>query len=324
MGDPQGSLFFMNIVTRLAPSPTGYLHLGNALSFLLCWLAARKNNGIVHLRIDDIDPRRSRREYAGAIIRDIAWLGLDWDGEKIFQSSRQSRYKSALSALKNQGAVYPCFCTRKELRSLAGAPHREDQGPPYPGTCATLDKKTQKKLIASGKAYSLRLRCPDAPIAFEDIIQGQQLFTRQEYGGDFPIVRSDGVWAYQLATAVDDAEMGVNFIMRGRDLLTSTPRQIVIAQKLKFPIPQYAHIPLLLDGNGERLAKRHKALSLALLREQGVRPERITGILAMLAGINPMGFALAPWQLLDNFALNMIPKSKISLAPKILALLHNK
>lgn len=299
------------VTTRLAPSPTGLPHIGNAWSFLLCWLAARSTGGRVLLRIDDIDPQRSKPEFVQAIIQDITWLGLDWDGDIIFQSARTDHYAAALALLQKQNLIYPCFCTRKELRNLASAPHQEDTPPPYPGACANLASAQKEQLIAQGKAFSLRIRCPDIPITFMDIIQGPQRFAKMDHGGDFPLRRSDGVWAYQLATVIDDAETGVNLIVRGRDLLSSTPRQIILAQTLGCPLPHYAHIPLLLDAQGARLAKRHKSLTLASLRASGIRAAQLVGQLANLAGINPGGLDIMPTQLLRNFRLAMLPKDDL-------------
>lgn len=299
------------VITRLAPSPTGLLHLGNAWSFLLCWLASRSTGGKVLVRIDDIDPQRSKPEFVRAIIHDLSWLGLDWDGDIIFQSVRTAKYATVLDSLQKQGLVYPCFCTRKELRSLASAPHLGDRHPAYPGTCAALTLAQREELLAQGKAFSLRLACPQTDIAFNDILQGQQSFAKMAYGGDFPLRRSDGVWAYQLASTVDDAETCVNLIIRGRDLLSSTPRQIIIAKASGYAIPQYAHIPLLLDEHGERLAKRHKSLSIAALRAAGIKPGQITGYLAKLAGLNPCNKTLEPGQLLAHFRIDKIPKNDI-------------
>ncbi len=286
-------------VGRLAPSPTGFLHLGNAWSFLWAWLWARSQKGRVVLRMEDIDPDRSRPEYAKAIEEDLRWLGLDWDGPCMMQSIRNNAYNLALSHLKQGGHIYPCYCTRKELRSLAGAPHVEDMGAPYPGTCRELshEERVQKELqIKEQKRGSaLRLRCPhgpDAEVRFHDAIYGTQHYNLHQCGGDFALCRSDGVLAYQLAVVVDDAFQGVTHILRGSDILISTPRQILLCNLLGYAVPQYAHVPLLLDAKGERLAKRHESLTLRALRTQGAKPELIIGLMAYLAGlrnhINPI------------------------------------
>lgn len=293
--------------TRLAPSPTGLLHAGNIWSFLLAWLMARASGGKIFLRLDDLDPDRSRKEYSSAIIDDLAWLGLDWDAGPVWQSRRGAIYADALERLQAAQAVYPCFCTRQELRSLAGAPHIGDAGVPYPGTCRHLTPEKRQELLRLRPAHALRLACPDTAIGFADLLQGQQKFSKRQYGGDFPLKRSDGVWAYQLASVADDIALGVNLVVRGRDLLPSTPRQILLHALLGAPPPAYAHLPLLLDSSGERLAKRHKALSIASLRRQGASAADIVGELACLAGLNPGGEPVMPGALLPRFNLDGLP-----------------
>lgn len=319
-------------VGRLAPSPTGLLHLGNAWSFLLAWLDARSHpQGRIILRQEDIDPARSRQEWMEGIERDLLWLGLDWDegpggptakpdaagtirdDAALYQGPYQQslcgqRYEAALESLRLRGLVYPCYCTRKELRELAGAPHGAhdglgDAGAAYPGTCRSLSAEQRAEKEAMGRRPSMRLRCPDGEAgreSFDDGVLGPQSFTLDDCGGDFALRRSDGVWAYQLAVVVDDIAMGVNSIVRGEDILLSTPRQLLLWRLLGGTAPRFAHIPLLHDAEGERLAKRHKSLSLAQLREAGCRPERITGWLASLAGLNPTGEALSPAMLAEK------------------------
>ena len=277
--------------TRFAPSPTGYMHLGNAWAFLLAWLAVRSAGGALVLRMEDIDPQRSRPEYARALVEDLRWLGLDWDeGPAVdgaipdegdmaeqgpcgpyFQSARAALYDATLDAMDRAGLVYPCYCTRKELRQLAGAPHVDDAGAPYPGTCRHLSPEERRQREARGRRACLRLRCPEGRFHFQDGLLGEQSFTLEDCGGDFALRRSDGVVAYQLAVALDDALMGITQVMRGRDILTSTPRQLALLRLWGFEPPAYAHIPLLLDGQGERLAKRHQSLGVRELRRQGVQ-----------------------------------------------------
>ena len=284
-------------VGRLAPSPTGLLHLGNAWSFLLAWLGVRSHpsgSGRIILRQEDIDPARSRQEWMDGIERDLAWLGLDWDGPVFQQSQLGQRYEAALASLDARGLVYPCYCTRKELRELAGAPHGAhdglgDSGAAYPGTCRQLTAEQRAEREAQGRRASLRLLCPDGEAgreSFDDLILGPQSFTLTDCGGDFALRRSDGVWAYQLAVVADDLAMGVTQIVRGEDILLSTPRQLLLWRLLGGTAPSFAHIPLLHDSEGERLAKRHKSLSLAQLRDSGCRPENIVGWLAELAGFS--------------------------------------
>ncbi|MDD4702605.1 MAG: tRNA glutamyl-Q(34) synthetase GluQRS [Desulfovibrio sp.] len=304
---------------RLAPSPTGYLHLGNAWAFLLAWLAVRSQDGQIVMRLEDIDPQRSRPEYAAHLLEDLRWLGLDWDyGPDVggpsgpyTQSDRSKIYDKALKQLAEANVTYPCFCTRKELRQLAAAPHVDDAGAPYPGTCSNLNEKEVQARIANGRRASIRLRCPQQPISFDDMLLGPQTFSLSDCGGDFALCRSDGVVAYQLAVAVDDALMGVNQVVRGRDILPSTPRQIALLHLLGYGAPSYAHVPLLLDEEGARLAKRHNSLSLRYLREQGVTPHRIVGLLGMLAGLNVSARAVSPAELLPAFDWNNLPRQDV-------------
>ena len=216
--------------------------------------------------------------------------------EPYAQSLRTAVYADALARLEAAGLTYPCFCTRKELRLLAAAPHVDDAGAPYPGICRNLDAKQREALFRAGRKAAVRLRCAEERVDFVDVLLGSQSFCLGECGGDFALRRSDGVVAYQLAVAVDDALMGVNQVVRGRDILSSTPRQIVLLRLLGHAVPSYAHIPLLLDGEGQRLAKRHQSLSL-----------RIVGLLARLAGLNPLGRPVRPAELLPDFALERLP-----------------
>lgn len=315
---------------RLAPSPTGLLHLGNAWAFLLAWLAARSQGGQLVLRIEDIDPQRSRPAYVEALLEDLRWLGLDWDfGPSMpeapdcpgpfAQSLRGGGYAAALARLDAMGLSYPCFCSRKELRALAGAPHVDDMGAPYPGTCRHLDARRIRELMAQGRRPALRLRCPEGDIAFRDAIQGPQRFTLAQCGGDFALRRSDGVVAYQLAVTLDDAAMGVTQVVRGRDILPSTPRQLALARLLGLDEPAlYAHVPLLLDAQGERLAKRHASLSLRALRQQGAAAQDVAGMLGWLAGLCPQGRAARPAQLLAAFSLERLPRRDLRLTPQVL------
>jgi glutamyl-tRNA synthetase len=312
---------------RLAPSPTGPIHLGNAWAFLLAWLAARSRQGTVILRIEDIDPQRSRSEYADAILEDLAWLGLDWDhgpgSEGPFGPCRQSErlrfHVQAISRLEAAGRVYPCYCTRRELRTLAGAPHVGDEGAPYPGTCRNLSPAQREKAEAEGRRACLRLDTQGETVRFNDAVQGTQSFSLADCGGDFALRRSDGIVAYQLATAVDDGLMGITQVVRGRDLLPSTPRQVILLRALGHAVPTYAHVPMLLDETGERLAKRHGSLALRSLRESGVSGAAVTGLLGRLAGIHPDGAPCTPHDLVQAFSLDALPRQDIRVTEGTLA-----
>jgi glutamyl-tRNA synthetase len=301
---------------RLAPSPTGYVHLGNAWAFLLAWLSVRARNGRLILRVEDIDPQRSKTKFVDALLEDLRWLGLDWDegpdiagpAQPYLQSLRTGRYEEALARLDMSGATYPCFCTRGELRNLASAPHAGDIGPPYPGTCRRLDERQRAALLGTGRKAAVRLCCAGEEVSFTDLLRGEKQMRLADCGGDFALRRSDGVVSYQLAVTVDDAAMGITEVVRGRDILHSTPRQLVLQRLLGYATPGYAHIPLLLDNNGERLAKRHQSLSLRSLRQQGADARRIVGLLSRMAGFNPRETPASPDELLPRFALTRLPK----------------
>lgn len=310
------------VLGRFAPSPTGLLHLGNAWAFLLAWLSARSKGGQIILRMEDLDPQRSRPAFAAAILDDLAWLGLDWDygpdsptccpiSGPFVQSQRNEIYASALARLEATGQTYPCFCSRKDLQILASAPHSAVDGAAFNDPCLHLTRQESADLLASGRQASLRLHCPAKEICFSDAVMGSQCFSREQFGGDFALRRADGVMAYQLAVAVDDGLMGVTEVVRGRDLLPSTPRQLLVMRLLGLPTPDYAHIPLLLDASGERLAKRHASLSLSALRASGVRPEKIVGYLARLAGINPLGANAHPRELVCRFSFDALPRADL-------------
>ena len=296
---------------RLAPSPTGYLHLGNAWAFLLAWAACRSQRGTLVLRMEDIDPERSHDAYTDAAMEDLHWLGLDWDEgpdrggpyAPYRQSERLSLYRESLQYLLRADLAYPCYCTRKELRSLAGAPHVGDAGAAYPGTCRNLTPEQRQVHERAGRRPCIRLRFPERIYTFEDRIHGTITMTPDLCGGDFALQRSDGVIAYQLAVAVDDADMRISQVVRGEDILVSTPRQLALLDLLGLPRPQeYIHVPLLCDPHGERLAKRHASLALRALREKGVRPEAIVGYLAQKAGFLVSAIPLTPSELLPLFS----------------------
>ena len=311
------------IRARLAPSPTGNLHLGNAWAFLLAWLFARQAGGTLVLRMEDIDPARSRSEFVQGILRDLAWLGLDWDeGPDVggpyapyTQSQRLERYAAALEALAAKGHTYPCYCTRKELRSLAGAPHAGELGPPYPGLCRGLSHAAQLAHAEAGRRAAVRLAIPPqcASMAFEDGILGPQVFSLHDEGGDFAVRRSDGVYAYQLAVVVDDLSMNISQVVRGNDLLSSTPRQIVLARLLGVQPPTYFHVPLLVDATGERLAKRHNSLALCALQEAGACPRTVVGWLAFWGGLVESPTPMHPRELVGKAHMAALQRAVVRL-----------
>ncbi|WP_027182060.1 tRNA glutamyl-Q(34) synthetase GluQRS [Oleidesulfovibrio alaskensis] len=319
----------MGVRGRLAPSPTGYLHIGNAWAFLIAWLAVRAEGGSLVLRMEDIDPDRSRREFELGIVEDLKWLGLDWDEGPdsggafgpYRQSDRLGYYGQVLDEFIRSGKVYPCYCTRKELRSMASAPHLGEHVPVYPGTCRNLDAAGQRHREASGRAPAQRMRCGEKPRTFVDAVYGRQRYAPAEWGGDFPVRRSDGVFAYQFAVVLDDAAMQVNQVVRGRDILHCTPRQLVIYEAIGAEPPAYIHVPLVLDAEGERLAKRHGHFELRRLREAGVAPQALVGFLGWKAGLLETCVPCRPELLAARFRKENLPHEDIRLDHDILSLL---
>jgi glutamyl-tRNA synthetase len=302
------------IVGRYAPSPSGRLHLGNARTALLAWLSARAAGGRFVLRVEDLDPQRSKPEHERRQLTDLRWLGLDWDeGPDVGgahgpyrQSERADSYAAALAELD----TYPCTCTRKELRETASAPHGLE--PIYPGTCRGGTKHQDK----AERPASLRWRVPSGEVCFEDRILGLQCQDVATQVGDFVLRRGDGAWAYQLAVVVDDAAMQVTEVLRGADLLDSTARQILLAQALGLPVPSHAHAPLVVGPDGEKLSKRHGAPDLSELRERGVDPRLVVAVLARSAGlIGPEVERVRAAELIAGFDLAAVGRAPAVLEP---------
>ncbi len=293
------------IVGRLAPSPTGGLHLGHARTFVIAWLAARSGGGRLVLRIEDIDASRVRPGMVEAAMADLRWLGLNWDegpdvggpARPYLQSERLSLYQAALDRLKQQELVFPCTCTRAEISRMASAPHVADGEPVYPGACRDRSAAEAELLQLSGRSFAWRFRVPPGKVAWSDLVQGDLELEPAQAGGDFLVGRSSGEPAYQLAVVVDDAAMGVTQVIRGDDLVSSTPRQLLLYKALGFVPPQFGHIPLVHDSQGWRLAKRDQAIKLSSLREAKVDPRRLVGWLAVSCGWseNPQPCWPADW-----------------------------
>ncbi|MFN0061587.1 MAG: tRNA glutamyl-Q(34) synthetase GluQRS [Myxococcaceae bacterium] len=266
----------MAVCGRFAPSPTGPLHLGNARTALLAHRHARDRNGRFLLRIDDLDPERSKRDFALSALADLAWLGLSWDAPPIWQSERRAAYEAAFQKLLAAELAYPCFCSRAEIARAASAPHgATDEGPRYGGTCAQLSMAQRTERTRARKpAY--RFRVPPGPVTFVDSVHGPFSDDVSQSVGDFVVQRADGVASYQLATVVDDAESGVTHVIRGDDLLASTTRQLLLYQALGLTPPRFGHLPLLMGPDGQRLAKRTQGLTVREYRERGVSPQRLT------------------------------------------------
>ncbi|MDE6011570.1 MAG: tRNA glutamyl-Q(34) synthetase GluQRS [Prevotella sp.] len=291
------------VTGRFAPSPTGRMHLGNVFSALLSWLSAKSQGGRWLLRIEDIDPQRSRQAYADLLMDDLQWLGLDWDGEPVYQSHRTDIYEHYFQLLCQQGLTYPCYCTRADLLATQ-APHESDGRVVYPGTC-------RHRPLQPNCPAAIRLQVPNRIITFTDGHYGLQSVNLAEQVGDFVIRRKDGAWAYQLAVVVDDALMGITQVVRGRDLLLSSPQQVYIAQLLNFPLPHFIHLPLLCNAAGQRLSKRDQSLDMACLRQRYIASELI-GMLAHLAGLQPSPAPVTPQELIAHFSWDKVPCENIT------------
>lgn len=300
----------MQTIGRFAPSPSGRMHLGNVLCALLAWLSARHQGGQYLLRIEDLDTLRCPRSYAELIQDDLRWLGLDWDGAVPYQSERTAIYEGYEAILREKGLLYPCFCSRAALHA-ASAPHLSDGRVVYAGTCRDL---TPKQVAEKRKTRSpaTRVRVPDEEVRFTDGVFGAYRENLAHECGDFIIRRSDGVFAYQLAVVVDDALSGVTEVVRGADLISSTPRQIWLHRLFGFAPPSFVHIPLLCDHDGRRLSKRDEDLDLGLLRQR-FTPEQVIGALACAAGLTDRPEPVAARELAADFAWDKIPRHDLFL-----------
>ena len=312
------------VVGRFAPTPSGFLHLGNVFCSLLAWLYAKRSGGKIILRIEDLDPQRCTRQNADRLASDLEWLGLTWDegayassaSERYFQSKRSDIYEHYFTQLEQRELVYPCFCSRAELHA-AEAPHLSDGRVLYAGTCRHLTA-AEREAKAQRRAPAYRLRIEDKSISFMDGHYGKQSYNLAEESGDFIVRRSDGVFAYQLAVTIDDALMGITQVVRGCDLLSSTPMQLYIYQLLGFTPPAFCHIPLLVDASGRRLSKRDGDLEIAALRKAYGSPEPIIGLLAYLAGQITRPEPLRVSDLLPLFKPENIPTKNIIVPSELL------
>ena len=322
------------VTGRLAPSPTGRMHLGNAYAALAAWLGARAAGGRVLLRIEDIDAPRVVKDADRWIMDDLTWLGLDWDGDAVYQSQRLDAYEEALRRLREmtwdgdalgcdptrcgEGSaayplIYPCFCSRADIRA-ASAPNEGDGFLIYPGTCRRLPESERRERIARGNRHSWRIAVPDANapeservMRFDDRVFGPQRFDLPRQLGDVVVRRSDGLFAYQLAVSVDDMAMGVTQIVRGRDLLRSTAIQLYVRRCLgATDTPEFAHLPLIDAADGRRMAKRLNSLDLGAMRERGDDPRAVIGYCAWLLRLVDEPRPMAPQELLPLFSWDAV------------------
>jgi glutamyl-tRNA synthetase len=302
-------------VGRLAPSPTGAQHLGNARTYLVAWLSIRARGGRMILRMEDIDSPRLKPGADAQAIDDLGWLGLDWDIGPVYQTSRLKLYQEALDELKRRELVYPCTCTRSDIEQSASAPHLDHEPPPYPGTCSFRRAADAPHLA---QPFAWRFRSQPTALKFMDGFRGE-ITVADSFGGDFVVWKSSGTPAYQLAVVVDDADMGITEVLRGDDLIPSTPRQLQLYAALGLAPPRFVHVPLVVGPDGRRLAKRHGDTRLSTLRQQGVSAEAVLGLLAWSCGWLAEPEPTSLTELLPRFRLETIPRHSFVLTAGLLA-----
>ena len=288
---------------RFAPSPTGPLHVGNLRTALLAWLFARSAGARFLVRMEDLDRSRVRPGMEEVQRADLQTLGLEWDEPVVRQSGRMELYEEAIVHLDEEGILYPCYCTRAEIRAAVSAPHGIHAADQYPGTCRRLTKAERADREAAGRPPALRVRSEERRLVFEDRLLGHQ----EERVDDFVVRRNDGTPAYQLTVVVDDADQGIGEVVRGADLLDSTPRQLLLAQWLGLEAPGYAHVPLVLGPDDQRLAKRHGAVTLADRSVLGEGPREVLGWMAFSLGLAEPGETPSPQELLTRFDPGKLP-----------------
>ncbi|NCC49857.1 MAG: tRNA glutamyl-Q(34) synthetase GluQRS [Spartobacteria bacterium] len=312
---------------RLAPSPTGALHLGNARTFLITWLSIHNQQGQLLLRMEDLDHPKVKPHAAEQVMEDLAWLGLDWDeGPDIggpfapyVQSQRRAEYRRALEQLKARDLVYPCVCSRKDVEEALSAPHETTDGLYYPGTCEGrfASYEAACEVLPKGRLPAWRFRVPATKVVFDDLVHGRQAQQVHTAVGDFVVARDADGAGYMLAVVVDDAAMQVTEVLRGDDLLAATHRQVLLHRALDVPLPTYIHVPLVVSEEGRRLAKRHGDTRIASLRNRGIPAARVVGLLAWWCGWAAWGEQLMPADLLPRFDLQSLPRKPSILTQKV-------
>ena len=298
--------------TRIAPSPTGALHLGNARTFLINWALARQFDWHVVLRIEDLDGPRIKPESVEQTIELLSWLGIDWDEGPCFQADDLKPYRDSLAQLAQAGAIYPCTCTRAEIEAASlSAPHGDSHELRYPGTCRPAQAEPIANPNFDRTDAGWRVRVPPGESTINDAFAGEQSFDIQRTVGDFQVATKNGLPSYQLAVVVDDARQGINRIVRGNDLASSTPRQLLLQQLLRIqPTPTCWHVPLVRGEDGKRLAKRHGDTRLAKYHQAGTGPQRVIGLLAEWSGLGPRR-PMSAEDFADEFRLEDLPRTDV-------------
>ena len=314
-----------NVRVRFAPSPTGYLHVGGARTALYNWLFARRHDGVFILRIEDTDVDRSKPELVTAILRSMEWMGLTWDEGPFYQSQRIDRYREMAAELERRGAAYPCFCTTEELQARRGRAEAEHRPWKYDGVCRNLTDSDRQQRRAGGRPHAIRFRVPDSgATGFEDQVFGPIEVENRDLE-DFVLLRSDGNPTYHLGVVADDLDMRVTHVIRGADHLSNTPKQILMYQSLETPPPAFAHLPLILGPDRQRLSKRHGATSVEAYREQGILPEALGNFLALLGWTPPGGQEIVPLEeMIQAFALEDVSRSNAVFDPEKLAWMNSE
>jgi glutamyl-tRNA synthetase len=310
---------------RFAPSPTGYLHVGGARTALYNWLFARRQGGVFILRIEDTDVDRSKPELVTAILRSMEWMGLNWDEGPFYQSKRIDRYRQMAAELERRGAAYPCFCTTEELQARRARAEAERRPWKYDGVCRHLPESDRQQRRAEGQPHAMRFRVPESgTTCFEDRVFGPIEVEHRDLE-DFVLLRSDGNPTYHLGVVADDLDMRVTHVVRGADHLSNTPKQVLMYQALQAQPPIFAHLPLILGADRQRLSKRHGATSVEAYREQGILPEALGNFLALLGWTPPGGQEIVTREeMVRAFALEEVSKSNAVFDPEKLAWMNSE
>ena len=314
-----------NVRVRFAPSPTGYLHVGGARTALYNWLFARHHGGVFLLRIEDTDADRSKPELTTAILESMEWLGLNWDEGPFYQSQRLERYREIAAELENSGHAYPCFCLPEELQAKRAHAEAQKKAWQYDGTCRNLSVHERQRRRSAGLPFAVRFRVPDTgETGFDDEVFGHLEIENQDIE-DFVLLRSDGHPTYHLGVVTDDIDMRISHVVRGADHISNTPKQVLMYRALGVPEPRFAHLPLILGPDKQRLSKRHGATSVGAYRDLGILPEALVNFLALLGWTPPtQKEVLTREEMVREFELTAVSKSNAVFDPEKLAWMNSE